>query len=375
MSPGSGAGVILDARCVGEHISGIERYVLGLIEGFKEIGVDDLRVIGRRVPLLENSLRGGSIELVECQMPPWSIRSQMFLPGLLKQLDCGVYHCPYVFAPLRPGDWRTLVTVHDMIPHVMRHELRASLKSRLFPLFDRWFRAQCRRADAIITVSDYSSRELCRIAEVPAAKVCRIYPGASVGSTDITELQIRDRFKLRGPIVSYIGRHDPYKNIGGLFESFSKVVHSVPPHTQLVIGGRPDARYPLSPDWLDQPALAERVTLTDYLEEDERIALLRASSVFVFPSKYEGFGLPPLEAMIEGVPVVSSNATSLPEVLGDAALMVDPMDSPSMGRAIATVLNDPAVAGSLRDRGRTHAATFTWRRCAEQHLALYGRVK
>jgi glycosyltransferase involved in cell wall biosynthesis len=95
----------------------------------------------------------------------------------------------------------------------------------------------------------------------------------------------------------------------------------------------------------------------------------------VFPSKYEGFGLPPLEAMIEGVPVVSSNATRLPEVLGDAALMVDPMDSPSMGRAIATVLNDPAVAGSLRDRGRTHAATFTWRRCAEQHLALYGRVK
>jgi glycosyltransferase involved in cell wall biosynthesis len=348
--------------------------VLGLIHGLNEIGADNVRVIGRRMPLIDAALRGGSIELVECQLPPWSIRSQVFLPALLKRLGCRVYHCPYVFAPLRSGDWRTLVTVHDMIPHVMRRELRASMKSRLFPLFDRWFRAQCRRADAIITVSDYSSRELCRVADVSATKICRIYPGVSAGSTSVAEQQIRDRFELRGPIVSYIGRHDPYKNVAGLIESFRQVIHLLGPRTQLVIAGRPDARYPLSQELLSQPALAGRVTLADYLEEDERIALLRASSVFVFPSRYEGFGLPPLEAMIEGVPVVSSNATSLPEVLGDAALMVDPMDSSSMGRAIASVLSDAGLAGSLKDRGRIHAATFTWRRCAEQHMAMYDRM-
>ena len=110
---------------------------------------------------------------------------------------------------------------------------------------------------------------------------------------------------------------------------------------------------------------------TDYLDDATRLALLRASSLFVFASRYEGFGLPPLEAMAEGIPVVASNAASLPEILGDAALFVAPDDVEGWAGAMRTVLANPALAKQLGKAGRERAAQFTWKACASAHLALY----
>jgi len=365
--------IVFDARCVGPELSGIGRYALGLLSGLAELSPQGpIYVLGGEPALLREAVdKRTGLELLACCWPPWSLRGQLFLPRLLRKLRCRVFHCPYVFAPFRAPGIAKIVTVHDLIPHRCPQMLAKAWKVRLRWLWNAWLGAQCRGASAIVTVSDFSKRELVEFLGLPPGKVHRIYNGVRSIGTRVTEDQLRERFNLRGPLVSYLGRQDPYKNIEGLIRAFARLCETVPRAVRLVIGGKPDPRYPEARRLAAALGLADRVVFTGYLDDESRVALIRASSVFVFPSRYEGFGLPPLEAMAEGVPVVASDATSLPEVLGDAAILVSPDDASAMAEAIAAVLNDPALAARLGQAGRRRAALFTWSACASEHLRLY----
>jgi glycosyltransferase involved in cell wall biosynthesis len=264
-----------------------------------------------------------------------------------------------------------VVTVHDLIPNRCPDMLHRAWKVRLLPLWNLWFRTQCASARAVVTVSDFSRQDLLELVPLPPAKVHRIYNGVQPGKTSLTEADVRRRFGLQGLIVSYIGRHDPYKNIAGLIRAFRQLWQESASGVTLVIGGKIDPRYPEAQQLVASLGLERRVVFTDYLDDATRLALLRASSLFVFASRYEGFGLPPLEAMAEGVPVVASNAASLPEILGHAALFVAPDDVAGLARAMRTILSNPALAQQLSQAGRERAAQFTWQACAAAHLALY----
>src|SRR4029453_11217046 len=204
----------------------------------------------------------------------------------------------------------------------------------LRPLGSLWFRMQCPSARAVITVSDFSRQELLEFLHLPQAKVHRIYNGVQLSKTTLTAEDGRRRFGLQGLIISYIGRHDPYKNIAGLIRAFRHLRKESASEVTLVIGGKIYTRYPEAQRLAASLGLERWVIFTDYLDEATRLALLRASSLFVFASHYEGFGLPPLEAMAEGIPVVASNAASLPEILGEAALFVAPNDVEGLARAM-----------------------------------------
>jgi glycosyltransferase involved in cell wall biosynthesis len=289
----------------------------------------------------------------------------------LRELGCTVYHCPYVYAPpFAPGTSK-VVTVHDLIPNRCPDMLRGAWKVRLHPFWNLWFRTQCTSARAIVTVSDFSRQELLAFLPLPEAKVHRIYNGVQPGKTSLTEADVRRRFGLQGLIVSYIGRHDPYKNITGVIRAFRHLWQESASEVTLVIGGKIDPRYPEAQRLAAALGLERWVVFTDYLDDATRLALLRASSLFVFTSYYEGFGLPPLEAMAEGIPVIASNAASLPEVLGNAALFVAPDDVEGLARAMRTILSNPALAQQLSKAGRARAVQFTWKACASAHLALY----
>lgn len=365
--------IVLDARGVGPELSGIGRYTLGLLSGLAELDPPGpIYVLGRHVDLLDKVIgESRGIEIVACNLPPWSIRSQLRLPGRLKKLGCTVYHCPYVYAPIMARGLAQIVTVHDLIPTRCPDLLRKSWKVRLAPIWNAWFQAQCARADAIVTVSDFSKQDLLHSANVPPHMVYRIYNGVRLSNTTWTEQDVRRRFGITGQIISYIGRHDPYKNLDGLVQAFNHVCERSREELTLVIAGRIDSRYPQAQQRMESLRLKDRVIFTDYIDEDVRVALLRASCVFVFPSRYEGFGLPALEAMAEGVPVVASNVTCLPEVLGEAALLVDPEDPTAMGEAIASILRDGTLAQKMSAAGRRRAAQFTWEDCAVHHLQLY----
>jgi glycosyltransferase involved in cell wall biosynthesis len=233
---------------------------------------------------------------------------------------------------------------------------------------------QCTSARAVITVSDFSRQELLEFLHLPQAKVQRIYNGVQPSTTTLTVTDVRSRFGLQGLIISYIGRHDPYKNIAGLIRAFRYLCQESASEVTLVIGGKIDPRYPEAQRLAASLGLERRVVFTDYLDDAARLALLRVSSLFVFASRYEGFGLPPLEAMAEGIPVVASNTASLPEILGDAALFVAPDDVEGLARAMRTILSNPALAQRLSQTGRERAAQFTWKACASAHLALYAAL-
>lgn len=368
--------IIIDARHITADLSGIGRYTHGLLQGLAKLDHPyDVFALVRRPD--ETDRIGGlpdTIKTIEFNHSVWSIRSQLALPRLIRRLGASLIHVPYLHVPVLPHTARAIVTVHDLIPTALKHELDRSRKTRYRYAWSLWSRLQYHRADAVVTVSDYSSHQLETVAHVPVEKIHRIYNGVTGGGSAMEEPELRRKFGIKGRIVSYVGRHDPYKNVGGLVRAFELSCEQLEEDVVLVIAGKIDPRYPHASKLAKASPFHKRIIFTGYLPEAERLALLRASSVFAFPSMHEGFGLPPLEAMAEGVPVIASNATSLPEVLGDAALFVNPRNPESLADAITKILTDDQTAVRLRSAGLAQAARYTWKRCAEEHAAVYDVV-
>ncbi len=372
--------IVVDARELSPRMTGVGRYVAGLLSGLAELDLPrhvNVLAMEEHASLVREIVgERASMSVVSCPVGavgggPWSLRSQMQLPRLLNQLRAAVYHCPYLYAPLLARGVRIVITVHDLIPIVCREHLTRSRKGRFGFAWNFWCSRQHAKADAIVTVSEQSRRDLVQHARIDPAKITRIYNGVQRHETATDSDELRSRWNLRGRIISTISRHDPYKNLAMLVRAFALLRSRLSEECTLVIGGRVDPRYQEPQRLVDKLRLREHVVFTDYLSDDDRVGLLRMSDVFVYPSLYEGFGLPPLETMAEGVPVVSSNASSLPEVLGDAALLVDPHDDRRLADAMHHVLRDSALAQRLREAGPRQAARFTWRDSAAAHVALY----
>lgn len=366
--------IVIDGRSIGDELSGIGRYTIGLLRGMVEIGADSrVLVLAGRPELIDAHVgRHAFADVITSRHAPLSIRGQLAAARTIRRSRADLYHAPYLYAPIAGVRARIVVTVHDLIPHRFPQGVPKSRKTRWRRVWNRWTRLQCRRADAIVTVSDFSRRELIEHFQLPAEKVVRVYNGVDAPDGDVSGGDgFRARFGVPGRIIAYLGRHDPYKNLTTLIRAFRLAAKRTNDRLILVIGGKLDPRYPEAGEVAREQGVADHVVFTGYLDEADRMALLRATEVFVFPSRYEGFGLPPLEAMAAGVPVVASNATSLPEVLGEAATLVDPDDANAMADGIAALLNDQTLRETRIEAGRQQASKFTWRQCAREHLALY----
>jgi glycosyltransferase involved in cell wall biosynthesis len=237
-------------------------------------------------------------------------------------------------------------------------------------------RQATRQARLLITDSEYSKQDLITHFQVPAEKVEVILPAAEhrdcpPESPGLTP-DIASQYGITKPYIFYVGKHHPYKNIKTLIRAFN--VHSkVYEQYQLVIAGKKERRR----EDLYQEAHSLRagssIVFTDFVPEDELFELYRHARLFVFPSLYEGFGLPPLEAMACGVPVITSNAASLPEVVGDAAIQVEPLDVQGMADAMQAILTNDDLWKNLHLKGLQRAKHFSWDTAAQQLVAIYER--
>lgn len=291
-----------------------------------------------------------------------------------------VAHVPYWAPPLRPTV-PTVVTVHDLIP-LVRPEYR---KRRLVRAYTGLVARATARAAAVIADSAHTAAEIRahlpidpeRVHVVPLGVAPRFRPAAAARAPADDDRALRAALDLPPRFGLYLGGFDPRKNIGVLLAAW-KGVHAdtgVP----LVIAGRaPSGADSLAVD----PALAARragvpagaLRLVGAVPDDLLPALYRAAAVFAYPSRHEGFGLPPLEALACGTPVVAARATSLPEVVGDAAVLVDPDDAGAWARALRWVLDDAETAARLRAAGPVWAARFTWDATARRTWAVYEAV-
>jgi glycosyltransferase involved in cell wall biosynthesis len=304
----------------------------------------------------------------------YSISEQIRVPLALRRERVTLFHAPhYVLPPLVMC--RSVVTIHDCI-HLMFPQY---LPSRLALTYARVsIGLASRRATRVLTVSESSKRDILRFVDVPADKIDVIYNafderfGIEPAPEDVA--RVRERYQLHDPFVLYAGTVKPHKNVERLIEAFYLVRKQGMDHLKLVLIGDEISKYAALRRAVHSHQLHKYVRFLGYLPEHTLAVMYRLAGVFVFPSLYEGFGLPPLEAMASGTPVVTSNISSLPEVAGDAAVLVDPYDPQSIARGIERVLGDATLRQELRVKGLARAKQFSWETSVGRVREIYRQV-
>jgi glycosyltransferase involved in cell wall biosynthesis len=291
---------------------------------------------------------------------PYSVAEQVMLPARLVMQNVTLLHEPhYVLPPLVPC--RAVVTIHDCI-HLMFPQYLPSRLAYAYARANLW--AAAKRAERIFTVSETSKADILRYCDVPAERIIVVYNAiddrfAIPPEPEAVE-RVRERYQLNGPFALYVGNIKPHKNLERLIDAFDLVRRGGFERLELLIIGDQISKYPRLRRAVDKHKLHKHVRFLGFVPDDTLAALYRLATVFVFPSLYEGFGLPPLEAMASGTPVVTSNRSSLPEVVGDAAVLVDPYSAVSMAEGIQQVLGDAELRRSLSARGLARAREFSW---------------
>jgi len=264
---------------------------------------------------------------------------------------------------------KVATTMHDLTTARFRNPA----KSWLFyaakqPVYRMLIRIVAHKSKAVLTPTNFVKEDIVRYAHARPEKITVTYEAADA-ITDAAE-PLKELVGKR--FIMYIGRPQPHKNLGRLIEAF-KLLKQSHPALCLVLAGKKDVLYERYAEQVAREGI-EGVVFTGFISEGPLRWLYENCQAYVFPSLSEGFGLPGLEAMQHGAPVVSSNATCLPEVYGDAAHYFNPLDSQDMTAKIAEVLDNPELRNQLVEKGRAQAAKYSWQRMAEQTLAVYKKV-
>jgi len=370
--------IAIDARWIFPKISGIGFYTQELIAALTECpsphqftllfsNADVMARTASRTAFTRHTAFTG----VLLNRGPFSAMDQVLLPVELKKRGVDVYHSTNYLMPLWTcGQVKRVVTIHDLIPLMFRDHAPRSKKNRVYPLFKWLMNSVAARSDAIIAVSESTRRDILQHMKIPPAqseKVHVIYegvpasyvPGRRAGAGDLTFL--------------YVGRRDPYKNLPLLVRALAEVRKRGLQARLRVVGGD-DPRYPEARREADTLGINDAIEWSGYVPDDALLSAYQQADVFVLPSRYEGFGLPVLEAMACGTPVICSRTSSLPEVAGDAALMIDPERIESLVDAMSRMIHEPELRVRLAEKGLAQAAKFTWQETARRTLAVYEHI-
>jgi glycosyltransferase involved in cell wall biosynthesis len=302
---------------------------------------------------------------------------QISFPRACREERVDVVHVPYFAPPLRGGQ-KTVVTIHDLIP-LLLPAYRGSPSVRLYT---RLVSAGALRSAAIITDSHASRQDILRLLRADPARVYVIPLAAHERFKPVHDphrvQRVRERYGLPDEYVLYLGGFDQRKNLSTLLAAYAALSADLTRRTPLVIAGRlPQRDSEFFPDprvMVRRRNLEGAVTFVGWVHEEDKPVLYSEASIFVFPSLYEGFGLPVLEAMCCGAPVIASEAASLPEISGDAAVLFAPHDVQALAEALTGLLQDSPRRELVGAKGLERAQLFSWKETASQTLKVYESV-
>ncbi len=306
-------------------------------------------------------------------LPKDDQREEVEIPIWLSNEKADLFHLPQNgFRIPTHSSCKLVVTVHDLIPYFLPEMVRSSFLKR----FTNEMPVILERADRIITVSATSKQDIIKIFKINPEKIV-VIPSAPTSAYHPlpkaeTENWLRRTYGIKKPYILYVGGLNPRKNVAELIYAYAKIRRSLPGGQPLVILG-PEGKH-LSKLRLLGDALnitAEELIFPGFIDSSELPGFYNGADLFVYPSLYEGFGLPPIEAMACGTPVITSNVSSLPEVVGEAALTVNPYDTLELAETMLKVLSDDSLQSDLSKKGLQHSLKYNWSDIAEQVLQVY----
>jgi glycosyltransferase involved in cell wall biosynthesis len=364
--------ICLDARSSTPHFPGIGRYAASLAAHLPlQLLPGELLVVLHQPEFPVPAGDASRVHLHPCPVSPFSIAQQWRLPRKLARLGISLYHSPYYLMPYKPGV-SAVVTIHDLIP--LRLPGTVSPRARLF--FRLATMLALHSANQVITISTHTRDDIVavfgsslatKIHTIPLAAGPQFFPQPPDAIR-----RVRQKYHLPDTYVLYLGSNKPHKNLVRLLHAWKGALEQLPrPPDQLVIAGAWDERYPEPRQTAEEIGLGERVRFLGPIAEADLPGLYSGAKTFVFPSLYEGFGLPVLEALACGVPTACSNTSSLPEAAGPAAEYFDPHHVEAITAALVTCMDDRAQAADLREKRLAQARQFTWEKTAQATLDVY----
>jgi glycosyltransferase involved in cell wall biosynthesis len=358
-----------DARAI--HYRGIGTYSRSLLQRFAESAIEVVIFCQDQekdpIPAAE------SFTLVSANMDPLALYGRGAFRALVEESNVDLLHVPSSWAPT-PVSVPLVSTIHDVTPLLYPRSLSPVLRVR----YRRQLGRTLKEARGIITVSQISFSALNAYAGVDPAKVRVIHNGVSERFSPQldreAQLAARHRYSLPERFVFWVGDFRPEKNLAFLIQAWSRLQKHLADPPALVLAGAQTGEYKKLRREVEKSGLEGSVLFPGFIRDDDLPAVYSAATVFVFPSLYEGFGLPPLEAMACGTPCVVSNSSSLPEVTGSAALLFNPTSLGGFEDCMVRVLTQPALYEALRQDGLRQSALFPWSRAAEETLQVYHSV-
>lgn len=354
--------VLLDCRMA--YWSGVGRYTRGLVRALAALDRFDLVLVGMvgEEPVVADSEH---VTHATARSNPISLGGGRELSQIIERHRPQLIHCLHFPTPSRV-EYPLVTTVHDLTPLVVPGVMPSLLRRAVY----RYMNGRAvTRSGRIITPSEATARDILRIFPRSEGKIAAIAEAAddfSAGELGILPVEL----PKGAPYILTMGNTRPHKDLPTLLDAFQRLAVNRP-DLHLVLVGKEDRGY------LDERLSGEprrRAVFSGRVDDAELRALYARAAVFAFPSLYEGFGLPPLEAMALGAPVVAARAASVPEVVGDSAILVEPGDSRALLAAIARVLDNRELADDLRAKGLARAAAFTWSTTARLTAEVYDEV-
>jgi glycosyltransferase involved in cell wall biosynthesis len=367
--------VLLDVSAVPTRPVGAGVYTIAIARGLAARDDVDLVLLTRRADTERWPAIAPGAELhalAPNRRPARLVWEQAAGPGIARRLRPDVWHAPHYTMPLR-SKIPTVVAIHDLtfFDHPEWHE-----RSKVV-YFRRMMTAAAARADAIITGShDAADRLRARLR--PSAEIVVIHHGVdherfASGADEAADRAALARHGISAPYIAFASTIETRKDVPTLVRAFARIA-AARPDVRLVLAGGDGWGVAEARAAIASSGVATRVLRPGYLDDATLAALFRRAAAVAYPSLAEGFGMPALEALASGAPLVTTSGSSLDEIVGDAALLVPPADAPALAAALARLLEDEALAKRLRAAGPTRAATFTWERSIDAHVEVYRRT-
>ncbi len=371
----------VDARVIKKY-PGLGRYCINILKGLSDIDIDNEYIVFTLIPEKLDFLHAHkNFRIVQADYPVLSYKTLYAFSRFINNYKPDTFLSTFQVAPLNVSCPMVMV-LHDMMDLMYRDAFTHHnfiIRTGLNWFFKYTIPRSVNKASAIITVSESTKRDLLDYFGMNEKKVTAILEGVEENFKPVTDrevlLKVKDRYKLPDRFVLYLGSIKPYKNLHGVLEAFSKLSEiGLHDDIKLIIGGLKHFSLDKFNAKIEKLNIRDKVQRIGFIKEEDLPAVYSLAEVFLFPSIWEGFGLPALEAMACGVPVVTSNTSSLPEVVGDAGIKVDPHNIAEIAYNLNKLLQDPELRRGLSEKGIERARTFSWKKAAEETLEVLGAV-